>query len=56
MAAGATVRRLGGETMGTDWSLAVAGGPADLYGARGQGRGLYVRDPDGHVVELRTYP
>lgn len=29
MAAGATVRRLGGETMGTDWSLAVAGGPAD---------------------------
>lgn len=34
----------------------VVGGPADLYGARGQGTGLYVRDPDGHVVELRTYP
>ncbi|MCU1356809.1 MAG: Glyoxalase/bleomycin resistance protein/dioxygenase [Acidimicrobiales bacterium] len=33
----------------------VAGGPADLFGARGQGRGLYVRDPDANLVELRTY-
>ena len=33
----------------------VAGGPSDLWGARGRGRGLYVRDPDGNVVELRTY-
>jgi len=33
----------------------VVAGPADLWGARGQGRGLYVRDPDGNVVELRTY-
>jgi glyoxylase I family protein len=31
-------------------------GPADLFGARGTGRGLYVRDPDGNRVELRTYP
>ena len=30
-------------------------GPADLYGAQGVGRGLYVRDPDGNRVELRTY-
>jgi catechol 2,3-dioxygenase-like lactoylglutathione lyase family enzyme len=30
-------------------------GPADLYGARGTGRGLYLRDPDGNLVELRTY-
>jgi catechol 2,3-dioxygenase-like lactoylglutathione lyase family enzyme len=30
-------------------------GPADLFGARGTGRGLYVRDPDGNRVELRTY-
>jgi catechol 2,3-dioxygenase-like lactoylglutathione lyase family enzyme len=30
-------------------------GPADLYGARGTGRGVYVRDPAGNVVELRTY-
>lgn len=33
----------------------VVGGPSDLFGARGQGRGLYVRDPDGNIVELRTY-
>jgi len=30
-------------------------GPADLFGARGQGRGVYLRDPDGNRVELRTY-
>jgi glyoxylase I family protein len=30
-------------------------GPADLFGARGTGRGLYVADPDGNLVELRTY-
>jgi len=41
--------------------LAAAGrfeiemGPADLFGARGQGRGVYLRDPDGNRVELRTY-
>ena len=29
---------------------------ARLWGAQGWGRGLYVADPDGHVVELRTYP
>lgn len=30
-------------------------GPASLFGARGQGDGVYVRDPDGNRVELRTY-
>ena len=30
--------------------------PRRLYGARGWGTGLYVRDPDGNTVELRTYP
>lgn len=30
--------------------------PADLFGARGQGLGVYVKDPDGNIVELRTYP
>lgn len=30
-------------------------GPASLFGARGEGDGVYVRDPDGHRVEVRTY-
>ena len=30
-------------------------GPRSLFGARGTGQGLYVRDPEGNVVELRTY-
>ena len=34
----------------------VERGPVDVYGARGVGRSVYVRDPDGNVVELRTYP
>jgi catechol 2,3-dioxygenase-like lactoylglutathione lyase family enzyme len=30
-------------------------GPADLFGARGTGRGIYIHDPAGNRVELRTY-
>ncbi|MGI9644552.1 MAG: VOC family protein [Ilumatobacteraceae bacterium] len=30
-------------------------GPAPLFGARGIGEGVYLRDPDGHRVEVRTY-
>jgi catechol 2,3-dioxygenase-like lactoylglutathione lyase family enzyme len=33
----------------------VVSGPRSLFGARGVGEGLYVRDPEGNVVELRTY-
>lgn len=33
----------------------VVFGPADLFGAQGMGRGLYVHDPDGNMIELRTY-
>jgi glyoxylase I family protein len=29
--------------------------PKDLFGAHGIGRGVYLRDPDGNGVELRTY-
>jgi catechol 2,3-dioxygenase-like lactoylglutathione lyase family enzyme len=36
-------------------TVEVDSGPADLWGAQGQGRGLYIRDPDGNLVELRTY-
>ena len=30
-------------------------GPRPLFGARGVGDGAYVRDPDGHRIEVRTY-
>ncbi len=33
----------------------VVQGPARRFGARGDGTSLYVRDPDGTVVELRHY-
>jgi catechol 2,3-dioxygenase-like lactoylglutathione lyase family enzyme len=36
-------------------AVEVDSGPADLFGARGTGRGLYIRDPDANLVELRTY-
>lgn len=34
----------------------VVGPPAPRFGARGVGTALYVRDPDGNTIELRTYP
>jgi catechol 2,3-dioxygenase-like lactoylglutathione lyase family enzyme len=33
----------------------VVDGPATRWGAKGDGTSLYVRDPDGNVVELRHY-
>ena len=33
----------------------VVDGPARRFGARGDATSLYVRDPDGAVVELRYY-
>jgi catechol 2,3-dioxygenase-like lactoylglutathione lyase family enzyme len=33
----------------------VVAGPARRFGARGDATSLYVRDPDGAVVELRYY-
>ena len=33
----------------------VLGHPGPRFGARGEGRSLYVRDPDGTTVELRHY-
>jgi len=34
----------------------AAGEVAERYGARGNGPSLYVRDPDGNVVELKGPP
>jgi catechol 2,3-dioxygenase-like lactoylglutathione lyase family enzyme len=35
--------------------LDVIEGPVPRWGARGDGTSIYVRDPDGNVVELRYY-
>jgi catechol 2,3-dioxygenase-like lactoylglutathione lyase family enzyme len=39
-----------------DGPFETLGPPSQLFGARGTGTALYVRDPDGNTVELRTYP
>jgi catechol 2,3-dioxygenase-like lactoylglutathione lyase family enzyme len=38
-----------------DPPVPIEQGPMRLFGARGTGHGLYVRDPDGNKVELRVY-
>jgi catechol 2,3-dioxygenase-like lactoylglutathione lyase family enzyme len=43
------------DELATSGRFDVEMGPADLFGAQGTGRGLYVRDPDGNRVEIRTY-
>src|SRR5688572_21201124 len=35
-----------------EFEMAGPDHPSDLFGARGQGLGIYVRDPDGNTVEL----
>jgi glyoxylase I family protein len=37
-------------------SVEVLGEPATRYGARGLGTSIYVRDPEGNVVELKQMP
>jgi catechol 2,3-dioxygenase-like lactoylglutathione lyase family enzyme len=43
------------DALAAEGRFTVEMGPADLFGAQGTGRGIYVRDPDGNRVELRTY-
>ena len=33
----------------------IIDGPSSLFGACGVGRGMYLRDPAGNVIELRSY-
>jgi catechol 2,3-dioxygenase-like lactoylglutathione lyase family enzyme len=34
----------------------VVEGPVQRWGARGDGWSVYVTDPDGNTIELRSYP
>jgi catechol 2,3-dioxygenase-like lactoylglutathione lyase family enzyme len=43
------------DALAASGSFDVVDGPDTRYGARGNGTSLYVRDPDGAVVELRYY-
>jgi catechol 2,3-dioxygenase-like lactoylglutathione lyase family enzyme len=44
------------DEIATSGRFDVVRGPLELFGAMGQGHGIYVRDPDGNEIELRTYP
>ena len=37
-------------------SVEVIGEPATRYGAHGAGLSIYIRDPEGNVVELKQMP
>lgn len=37
-------------------SVEVNGEPATRYGARGVGLSIYIRDPEGNVIELKQMP
>jgi catechol 2,3-dioxygenase-like lactoylglutathione lyase family enzyme len=44
------------DAVAADERVEVASGPTDgLFGAQGYARSLYIRDPDGNVIELRSY-
>lgn len=49
------VDRIDLEALAASGRFDVVEGPAPRFGARGTGTSLYVRDPDGLVVELRHY-
>lgn len=43
------------DAIAADDRFEVVDGPGRRWGARGDGYSVYVRDPDGNVVELRSY-
>jgi len=43
------------EMVATDDRFDVLNGPVPRWGARGMGTSVYVSDPDGNTVELRSY-
>lgn len=43
------------DAIADDEQFDVVDGPGRRWGARGDGYSVYVRDPDGNTVELRSY-
>jgi catechol 2,3-dioxygenase-like lactoylglutathione lyase family enzyme len=43
------------EELASSGRLDVVDGPSPRWGARGTAMAVYARDPDGNVVELRSY-
>ena len=43
------------DAVAADDRFEIVDGPGRRWGARGDGRSVYVRDPDGNTVELRAY-
>lgn len=43
------------DAVASDPRFTVVDGPGQRFGARGDGWSVYVTDPDGNVVELRSY-
>jgi len=44
------------DALASSGTFDVASGPSDgLFGAQGEARSLYVRDPEGTIIELRSY-
>jgi catechol 2,3-dioxygenase-like lactoylglutathione lyase family enzyme len=43
------------DAVAADERFDLLDGPVPRWGARGDGRSVYVRDPDGNTVELRSY-
>ena len=43
------------EAIAAAGELEIEAGPAERSGARGTGLSIYVRDPDGNLVELKNY-
>jgi catechol 2,3-dioxygenase-like lactoylglutathione lyase family enzyme len=49
------VNRQDVDAVSTDPRFTVVDGPGNRFGAQGDGWSVYVADPDGNVVELRSY-
>ncbi|WP_018694304.1 VOC family protein [Algicola sagamiensis] len=36
-------------------NIPILNGPGEYFGAKGDGLSIFIRDPDGTTIEIRTY-